>query len=131
MGEATDSGALTFEMLKRLGAKWAVLTAMTADMAKKRIEVPRDVIEELKNARLKIGSGCFSPCEVSCDLSRAEGRIFSQCYLLDPQDFEDWCNLLAEALQGKLEYQRIRGIAVLAPVRNDCEFLRCSCSESR
>ena len=130
MSDPVDTNVLPFEMLKRLGAKWAVLTAMATDMVHKRVTVPRDAIEELKTARLKIGSGCFSPCEVSCELSKAEGQIFSQCYLLEPQDFEEWCNLLAEAMQGKLDYERIRGISALAPVRNDCEFLRCTCSES-
>jgi hypothetical protein len=130
MSDTMDSSISQFEMLKRLGAKWAVLTAMTADMIRKHVELPGQVVEELKTARLKIGSGCFSPCEVTCGLSKAEGQIFSRCHLIDPQEFEDWCNLLAEAMQGKLDYERIRGISVLAPVRSDCEFLRCACSES-
>ena len=130
MGEVNESTGLEFEMLKRLGAKWAVLTAMTGEMAHKRISVSPAAIEGLKTARIKIGSGCFSPCEVSCELSVAEGQIFSQCHLLDHEDVERWCDLIAEAMQGKLDYERIAGIAALTPVRNDCAFLRCRCSES-
>ena len=130
MSDASDKGAFNFEMLRRYGAKWAVLAAMTADMAKKRIAVPGEVFELLKNTRGKIESGCFSVCEVGCDLSQVEGPLFSQGYLLDQQEFQQWSDLLAEAMQGKLDYQRIMDIPALAPVKNDCMFLRCSCSSS-
>ena len=128
MSEPNDKSAFEFEMLKRYGAKWAVLAAMTADMAKKRIEVPHSVFDALKNARGKIASGCFSTCEVNCDLALAEGPLFSQCHLLEAEEFQAWSDLLAEAMQGKLDYERILGIPALAPVKNDCLFLNCSCS---
>jgi hypothetical protein len=128
MDDLKDKQAFDFEMLKRYGAKWAVLTAMTSDMVSKGIEVPRAVFESLKTARSKIESGCFSTCEVGCDLSQVEGPLFSQGYLLDPQDFQQWSDLLAEAMQGKLDYQRIMNIPALSPVKNECMFLRCSCS---
>jgi hypothetical protein len=128
MNDPGDKSVVGFEMLKKLGARWAVLTAMTADMARKGIKVPHDVIEGLKTARIKIGSGCFSPCEASCELSKVEGQIFSQCHLFGDQDFKNWSDLLAEAAQGKLNYERIRGIPALDPVKSDCEFLKCICS---
>ncbi len=128
MSEASDRSAFEFEVLRRFGAKWAVLTAMTGDMTRKGIKVPHGVVEELGAVRVKIGSGCFSTCEVSCELSKVEGQLFSQCDRLDPQDFQQWCDLLAEAMQGKLDYGRIRGIPALEPVKNDCQFLGCRCS---
>ena len=115
-------------MLKRCAHKWAVLAAMTTDMARKGIAVPRAIFEGLKTARSKIESGCFSTCEVGCDLSQVEGPLFSQGYLLDQQDFPQWSDLLAEAMQGKLDYQRIMGIPAFDPIRNDCGFLRCGCT---
>jgi hypothetical protein len=130
MGDPTDKSLFEFEMLKRYGARWAVLAAMTSHMAQKGIQVPRDVFEALKTARGKIASGCFSTCEVGCDLSQAEGPLFSQGYLLDEQDFQQWSDLLAEAMQGKLDYERIMDIPALAPVKNDCKFLGCKCSST-
>ena len=100
-------------------------------MTQQGISVPREVFEALKTARSKIESGCFSTCEVSCDLSQAEGPLFSQGYLLDQQDFQQWSDLLAEAMQGKLDYERIMGIPALDPVKNDCRFLGCKCSSPR
>ena len=76
MSDASDKSVFDFEMLKRYGAKWAVLAAMTADMARKGIEVTCDVFESLKNTRSKIESGCFSTCEVGCDLVPGRGAAF-------------------------------------------------------
>ncbi len=131
MSNVSDEGVAGFELLKRMGAKWAVLTAMTADMIGKGIKVPPAVIEDLKTARIKLGSGCFSPCQVGCELSKIEGQILSQCHLLEDQNVNDWCDLLAEAAQGKLNYERIRGISAVAPVKSDCEILKCICSDPR
>jgi hypothetical protein len=131
MSDPSDKNDFDFEMLRRYGAKWAVLAAMTANMAKKGIAVPPDVFEALKTARGKIESGCFSPCEVGCDLSLVEGPLFSQGYLLDQADFQQWSDLLGEAMQGKLDYQRIMGIPAFDPVKNECRFLGCTCSSKR
>jgi hypothetical protein len=125
---ADDRQVVEFEILKRYGAKWAVLAAMTSHISRKGISVAPRVFEVLRTARSKIESGCFSTCEVGCELSEAEGQIFSQCDLLEQQDFQKWSDLLAEAMQGKLDYQRILGIPALAAVKNDCGFLRCNCS---
>jgi hypothetical protein len=130
MGEPGDKKSYELEMLRRYGAKWAVLAAMTTDMTRKGIAVPREVFEALQTARSRIESGCFSTCEASCDLSLVEGPLFSQGYLLDQQDFQRWSDLLAEAMQGKLDYQRIMGIPAFDPIKNDCGFLRCGCSST-
>ena len=94
------------------------------------ITLPPVVFEALKTARSKIESGCFSICEVGCDIAQAEGPVFSECHRLDQQQFQEWSDLLGEAMQGKLDYQRILGIPALDPVKNDCGFLNCSCSSS-
>ncbi len=86
-------------------------------MVKKGIEVASEVVTELQTARLKIVSGCFSTCEVACTLSLVEGQLFSRCHLLAEQEVTSWCDLLAEAMQGKLDYERIRGVAALDPIR--------------
>jgi len=130
VSELSDRSDFEFEMVRRFGAKWAVLTAMASNMARKGIEVPRSAVAELRTSRIKIGSGCFSPCEVGCELSKVEGQIFSLCHLLNEEEFQQWCDLLAEAMQGKLDYDRVQGIPVLEPVKNDCRFLGCACSTS-
>jgi hypothetical protein len=130
MADAKDEGAVAFEVLKRFGGKWAVLAAMSMSMSRKGVVLPPELHERLRMARVKIGSGCFSPCEASCALADVEGRLFSHCHVLDDQEFMHWSDLLGEAMQGKLDYERISGIPSLAPIKNDCLFLGCSCAEA-
>ena len=112
------------------GGKWAVLAGMSMSMSRNGIAVPPEVHEKLRMARVKIGSGCFSPCEASCALADVEGQLFSQCHLLDETEVMAWSDLLGEAMQGKLDYERIGGIPVLAPIKTDCQFLACGCANA-
>ena len=114
---------------QKYGAIWAVLAAMTADMAQRGIRLPGTVFAALPGRyRSKLVSGCFSPCEIGCDLSQIEGPLFSQGCMLDERDFQKWSDLLAEAMRGNLDYHQILGIPALDPIKNDCRFLACGCS---
>ena len=126
--DKTEQADRALDLLVRLGSKWAVLTAMSAQMRGKAIDLPPTVDETLMVASIKIKSGCYSPCEVSCSLAQAESQLFSKCHLLGDQEFMDWSDLLGEAMQGKLSYQRIIGIPALKPVKSNCGFLKCTCS---
>ena len=129
MSDVKDEGAVTYEVLKRFGGKWAVLMSMAVTMTRKGITLPPGLNEKLSTSRMKIASGCFSCCEVSCALAEVEGQLSSQFHLLDDQEFTEWYDLLGEAMQGKLDYARIMATPVLEPVRNDCAFLDCSCGK--
>ena len=41
---------------------------------------------------------------------------------MNDQEFTDWSDLLGEAMQGKLDYERIAGIPALVPIANDSSF---------
>jgi hypothetical protein len=125
-----EVAAVEFEVLKRFGGKWAVLAAMSMSMSKKGIPLGAQVSEKIRMARVKIGSGCFSPCEASCSLADIEGQLFAHCHLLSDEEVTGWSDLLGEAMQGKLDYERIVGIPALEPVKSDCQFLGCTCSEA-
>ena len=128
MSNVKDEMAVEFDLLKRFGGKWAVLAAMSMNMSKKGIPVSAEVREKLRMAHVKIGSGCFSPCEASCTLADIEGQLFCQCHLLSDDEFRNWSDLLGQAMQGKLDYERIVGIPALEPIKSDCQFLGCRCS---
>jgi hypothetical protein len=129
MSYAKDASLMEFEVLRRLGGRWAVLTAMSLAMHKKGILLPPEINESLKIARVKIVCGCVSPCEANCVLAEVESRLFSQGSSLGDEEFMMWSDLLSEAAQGKLDYARIQMIPVLEPVHQDCRFLGCTCSQ--
>jgi hypothetical protein len=118
---------VSFEWLKKFGTKWAVLTALGLDLAKRGIRVPPDLNEQLKLARMKIMSGCFSPCEVGCTLSKVEGQLISVGSSLGEDYLRPWFDLLGQAMEGRIDPQRIANIPALEPVASDCQFLACQC----
>ena len=130
MSNAKDASLMEFEILRRLGGRWAVLTAMSLAMHKKGIPLPPDINERLKTARVKIVSGCTSPCEANCVLAEAESRLFSKGSALGDEEFMIWSDLLGEAAQGKLDYARIQMISALEPIHQDCKFLGCTCGQA-
>ncbi len=84
-----DERKVSFEWLKKFGMKWAVLAALVIDLGKRGIRVPSEVNEQLKLARMKIMSGCFSPCEVGCALGKLEGSIAGRDGHVDAVDVTD------------------------------------------
>jgi hypothetical protein len=118
---------VSFESLKRFGVKWAVLTALGLDLAKRGIRVLPDVNEQLKLARMKIMSGCFSPCEVGCTLGHVEGQLIAAGAALGEEYLRPWFDLMGQAMAGRIDPSRIADIPALEPIATDCRFLACHC----
>lgn len=121
---------VSLDMLKKYGMQWAVLAAMRLDMAKRGIRIGSEVDEQLKLARVQILSGCFSPCEVGCSLSKLQGNFISSIgSSLDEEYLRPWSDLLAQAMRGEIDPSRVAEIPALKPVEMDCKFLACRCAE--
>jgi hypothetical protein len=123
-----EARAVSLEMLKKFGTRWAVLAAMRLDMAGRGIRIEGETDEQLKLARVQVLSGCFSPCEVGCSLSKVEGRLISIGSSLGGEYLRPWSDLLAQAMRGEIDPRRIAEIPALKPVEMDCKFLGCRCA---
>jgi len=117
----------SYELLKKYGSRWAILTAMSMDLAKKGIQLPHDFNSILEVTRIEITSGCYSSCEIDCTLNKVEGQLISSGSSFGETYLDPWMDLLAKAMQGKLDYKKIIKIPALKPVENSCGFLNCSC----
>ena len=125
-----DASGVNLDMLKKYGTKWAVLAAMRLDMGSRGIRIGSEVDEQLKLARVQILSGCFSPCEVACSLSKLEGHFISSIgSSLDEEYLRPWSDLLAKAMRGEIDPSRVAEIPALKPVVMDCKFLACRCAD--
>jgi hypothetical protein len=100
---------------------------MRLDMAGRGIKIGSEIDEQLKLARVQILSGCFSPCEVGCTLSKVEGQFISGGSALGEDYIREWSGLLAQAMQGEIDPSRVAEIPALKPVAMDCKFLACRC----
>lgn len=119
---------LSYDLLGKFGSRWAVLTAMGLELQRRGIRVSPEVTEQLKLARMEIVSGCFSTCEVGCLLSRVEGQLISIGAPLGPEHLRIWSDLLAAAMQGRIDLKAVGDIPALQPVESDCAFLACRCA---
>ncbi|HSB68275.1 MAG TPA: hypothetical protein VLT62_02925 [Candidatus Methylomirabilis sp.] len=122
-----EARGVSLDMLKKYGTRWAVLAAMRLDMAGRGITIGSEIDEQLKLARVQVLSGCFSPCEVACTLSKVEGQFISIGSSLGEDYIREWSGLLAQAMQGEIDPNRIAEIPALKPVAMDCKFLACHC----
>jgi hypothetical protein len=125
-----DERKMSFEMLKKFGMKWAVLAAWVIDLGRRGVRIPSDANEELKLARMKIMSGCFSSCEVACTFGKLEGQLVALGSSLGEDYLRPWSDLLGQAMEGRIDPGRISDIPALEPVANDCRLLACRCGES-
>jgi len=128
MNSLQEERRVDFEVLAKWGARWAVLAAMSLDMAKRGIRIAPEIDEQLKLARVKVVSGCFSPSEVGCALGKIEGQLVALACSLGQEYWMDWSALLAQAMQGQLDLRRVAEIPALKPIENDCAFGPCNCS---
>jgi hypothetical protein len=103
---------------------------MRVDITSRGIRIGSETDELLKLARVQVLSGCFSPCEVGCSLSKVEGQLISSVGAsLGEEYLRLWSSLLAQAMQGALDLSRVGEIPVLRPVEMDCKFLACRCAD--
>jgi hypothetical protein len=127
---AQSDREVSLDLLKKFGMKWAVLAALVVDLWKRGVRVPSDVNEELKVARMKIMSGCFSPCEVACAFGKLEGQLIALSASLGENYLRPWSDLLGQAMEGRIDPSRVSDIPALEPIANDCKWLACRCGEA-
>lgn len=59
-------------VLQKYGLRWAVLAAWDDELRRSGRAAIAEVAKKVEAARVKIASGCFSSCEVGCDLPGIE-----------------------------------------------------------
>ena len=127
---AQNDRAVSFDLLKKYGMKWVVLAAWVIDLGRRGVRVPSDVNEELKVSRMKIMSGCFSPCEIACAFGKLEGQLIALGASLGEDYLRPWSDLLGQAMEGRIDPGRVSEIPALEPIANDCKWLACRCGET-
>ncbi|MFH1160904.1 MAG: DUF2096 family protein [bacterium] len=118
---------ISYELMKKYGSRWAILTAMSMDMTKKGVQLARDIHSILEVTRIEITSGCYSTCEIDCTLNKVEGELVSSGSAFGEVYVDPWIDLLAKAMQGELNYEKITSIPALKPIASACGFLKCGC----
>jgi hypothetical protein len=114
-------------VLKQYGLRWAVLAGWRDALSLRKVRLPPDFDEALEKARVKIATGCFSVCEVGCDLSQLEGILTSADTSTDHNWADFWIDLLANSMKDKAETERILKIPAVKARYNNCGLSVCRC----
>jgi hypothetical protein len=114
-------------VLKQLGLRWAVLAGWRDALQLRRVTLPQNIDRHLENARTKIASGCFSVCEVGCDLSELEAVLTSTDASSGHNWVDFWVDMLGHSMANDAETERILKIPAIRARYNNCGLSICRC----
>jgi hypothetical protein len=126
-GSSDSKAVLDEAVLKQYGLRWAVLAGWRDALQLRRVELPDDIDRLLENARFKLASGCFSVCEVGCDLSQLEGALTSADASSHHNWVDFWVDMLGHSMANDAETERILKIPAIRARYKNCGISGCRC----
>ena len=112
-------------VVRQYALRWAVLAAWRDALADRRVPGLGPVDLGLKRVRIKIASGCFSACEIGCDLSPVEAALTSADASSTATSVDFWLDLLGHAMRAEAE--RLLKIPAVKFRFQDCGVPGCRC----
>lgn len=123
----SKSSLLEEAVLKQFGLRWAVLAGWCDALKLRHVKLPGEADRLLENARIKIASGCFSVCEVGCDLSELEAMLTSTDASSGHNWVDFWVDMLGHSMANDAETERILKIPAVRARYNNCGLSVCRC----
>ena len=112
-------------VVRQYALRWAVLAAWRDALAERSVAVGDVVDPGLKRVRVKIASGCFSACEIGCDLSPIEAALTSSDASSSGTSVDYWLDLLGHAMRA--EADRLFKVPAVKFRFADCGVPGCRC----
>lgn len=109
-----------------LGWKLAVLASITEKILRNGHQLPQGIVDQLRLARAKLVSGCYSHCELECELNQLEAKLFPAMVELGSDEVDRGLDLLSKAASGEITEKSI-DLASAQPIISDCTLNPCSC----
>jgi len=121
------AGLLEEAVLKQFGLRWAVMAGWRDALHLRHVTLPGEADRLLENARIKIASGCFSVCEVGCDLSELEAILTSTDASSGHNWVDFWVDMLGHSMADDAETERILKIPAVRARYSNCGLSVCRC----
>ncbi len=115
------------EVLKAYAMRWAVLAAWRADLLKRGVNTSPELHQKLLTSRVKIASGCFSACEVACELSTVESYLTSRDASSQEPKMDTWLDLLGQVMSEPEESMELLEIPAVNFHFTTCNIQGCTC----
>ncbi|MBE0569512.1 MAG: hypothetical protein IH576_02620 [Deltaproteobacteria bacterium] len=103
-----EKDRVELSVLKKYGLRFAILAAWEEGLRSRKVAVPPGVSKMLEIARVKISSGCFSVCDVGCDLGRVEAILVSLCASTDLDFCDSWLETLGDCMADDANIEEIQ-----------------------
>lgn len=129
--EESTGDALREEVttLRKMGLRWAVLASWYGDLRDRGVRIEPGICTLLETVRVKISSGCFSSCEVGCDLTHVERSLMSADASSSTVSVEYWIELLAKCMADEIHAPALLQIPAVRFHYADCGLRPCKCDE--
>jgi len=116
------------DVLRKYGLRWAVLAAWRDALELRHVQLSPDTDRALDKARIKLASGCFSTCDIGCDLSTVEGALTSADASSKHNWVDFWLDILQHSMSEGGETERILKIPAVKTRYESCGIKGCSCA---
>ncbi|HYQ80335.1 MAG TPA: hypothetical protein VEP68_02475 [Anaeromyxobacteraceae bacterium] len=113
-------------VVQQYALRWAVLAAWRDALAERKADPGSAVDLGLTRVRVKIASGCFSACEIGCDLSPIEAALTSADASSGASSLDFWLDLLGHAMRA--EADRLLKVPAVKFRFADCGVPGCRCA---
>ena len=133
MGTITERESLEtrvqheLETLRAYALRWSVLAAWRSELRLHNVPLPADPGASLERARVKLASGCFSACDVGCDLSAAEAALTAADASRPEPRVEFWLELLGQAMSNTYSLEHFLQIPTVQVHYQNCGIGGCAC----
>jgi hypothetical protein len=124
---ADDRAVQEESVLRQFAMRWSVLAAWADALRLRRVPLAPQLASLLESARTKTASGCFSVCDVGCDLSRIEAELTTADSSTDHNWVDFWVDLLGHAMDEGVEAERLLKVPAVKFHYSNCGIKGCGC----
>lgn len=122
-----ESLRVEISVLEKMGVRWAALAAWREDLLDRGVALVADPAPLLETTRAKISSGCFSSCEVGCDLADVERTLTSADASSAPSSVDEWLDVLGRCMSEDVDTEALLAIPAVKFQYARCGLIPCKC----
>ena len=114
-------------VLTKYGVRWSILAAWRGELAGRGVCFDAGFAQRLNSSRVKIATGCFSSCEIGCDLAAVERDLITHSTTVCSGETDFWMELLGRAMAGDGNLLDLVTIPAVRTHLVECGFRPCRC----
>ena len=115
------------QILAKYGIRWSILAAWRRELASRGVHFDAGIADRLDSSRVKLATGCFSSCEVGCELAAVERVLVSHSTTVCDGETDFWMELLGRAMAGDENLLDCVSIPAIRTHLIECGVLPCRC----